>query len=109
MRTLSKLLLTIALIMTMSDAARAGDPKSYTISGYTREWQGSYATPDKDRHRVNVTRVEVSDDARSVRLHVDRVREEFVYEVTCGAIGADAKTPLWPTTGHYTMKRIPAP
>ncbi|MBT6157316.1 MAG: c-type cytochrome [Planctomycetaceae bacterium] len=80
---------------------------NYTISGYTRAWQGSYATPDSGRHRAEVTAAEVAEDGRSVRLKVNGLREGFVYEVSCGRIGTDAKTPLWPATGHYTLHQIP--
>jgi mono/diheme cytochrome c family protein len=87
-----------------TEAAKIG---GYTISGYTRAWKGSYATPDSGRHRAKVTGAEVAKDGRSVRLKVNGLREGFVYEVSCGRIGADAKTPLWPATGHYTLHRIP--
>ena len=89
------------------DRTAAAKTGSYTISGYTRAWQGSYATPDSGRHRAEVTAVEVAKDGRSVRLKVSGLREGFVYEVSCGRIGADAKTPLWPATGHYTLHQIP--
>jgi len=89
------------------DRAAATKKSSYTISGYTRAWQGSYATPDSGRHRAEVTAVIVAKDGRSLRLKVNGLREGFVYEVSCGRIGADAKTPLWPATGHYTLHQIP--
>ena len=88
------------------DPLAAADPERYMISGYTRIWDGNYATPDSGRHRVNVRNVSVSQDARSVRLTVDRLKERHVYEVTCDGLTPDDQ-PLWPTTGHYTMTRIP--
>ena len=84
----------------------AGDPARYTISGYTREWGGNYSTPDSGRHRVRVRSISVSEDARSVHLTVDRLQEQYVYEVTCNGLASDDQS-LWPATGHYTMKRIP--
>ena len=32
--------------------SKAGRPKYYDISGYTRVWQGSYATPDSNRKEI---------------------------------------------------------
>lgn len=90
------------------DRQTAADSERYTISGYTREWGGNYATPDKGRYRVNITEIVVSRDARTVRLTVDRLEERYVYEVTCEPITTDDQ-PLWPATGHYTMTRIPPP
>ena len=89
------------------DRTAAAKIGSYNISGYTRAWQGSYATPDSGRHRAEVTAAVVAKDGRSVRLKVNGLREGFVYEVSCGRIGADKKTPLWPATGHYTLHKIP--
>lgn len=89
------------------DRGQAALPGNYTISGYTRKWKGGYATPDSGRYKVSVTSVDVSDDAHTVRLHVDRLRTGYVYEVSCGRIDASSEKPLWPATGHYTMLRIP--
>jgi mono/diheme cytochrome c family protein len=89
------------------DHRAAADPKNYTLSGYTRVWQGSYATPDSGRYKVNVKSIDVSADGKTVRLHVERLKQGYVYEVTCGRIGTDAKVDLFPATGHYTLHRIP--
>ena len=86
----------------------AGKASSYTIYGYTRKWQGGYATPDSERHRVNVESAKISSDMKRVRLKVDVLREGFVYEVGCGRIANTPDGGLWPATGHYTMTRIPA-
>ncbi|MDG2388095.1 MAG: c-type cytochrome [Planctomycetaceae bacterium] len=79
---------------------------NYQISGYTREWSGSYATPDKDRHRADITKAVLSEDRKTVDLIVMGRREGFVYEVTAQNLqmGEDS---LWPETGHYTLHRIP--
>jgi mono/diheme cytochrome c family protein len=88
------------------DPSAAIVASNYQISGYTREWSGSYATPDKDRHRAEVKLVAVSADGLFVRLKVEGLREGFVYEVTAQNLqtGEDS---LWPETGHYTLHRIP--
>lgn len=80
---------------------------NYTISAYTRKWQGTYATPDSDRHQVAVTKATVSDDGRRVVLQTDKLRIGYVYEVSCGKIGTDRAVALWPATGHYTVNRVP--
>jgi hypothetical protein len=80
--------------------------ENYSVSGYTREWSGSYATPDKDRHRADVTSAKISEDGRTVDLVVDGRREGYVYEVTAQNL-SKSDAPLWPETGHYTLHRIP--
>ena len=86
----------------------AGNPERYVISGYTRKWSGNYATPDNGRHRVEIKNISVSEDARHVRLTVDRLEAQHVYDVSCSHLATDDQ-PLWPATGHYTMTRIPKP
>ena len=91
------------------DESAAQDLNGYSISGYTRTWSGNYASDDSGRYRVNVKSIEVSPDRKTVRLHVDRIKPDFVYEVTCGKLNpTEPAKPLWPSTGHYSMHRIPA-
>lgn len=90
------------------DPQAAGNPERYAISGYTRKWSGNYATSDSGRHRVKIRSISVSKDARRVRLTVDRLKERYVYDVTCNCLETDDQ-PLWPATGHYTMTRVPKP
>jgi hypothetical protein len=89
------------------DPQLAADVKNFTISAYTREWQGDYATPDSQRHIVGIKSVSATTDHRGVILQTDKLREGFVYELTCGKIGRDAAFALWPATGHYTVNHAP--
>jgi len=89
------------------DEAQATQPKSYNISAYQRVWQGGYSTPDSGRHKVNVTKAEISNDSKTVTLTVDQLRTGFVYEVYCSQIGSNKNEELWPTSAYYTMHNIP--
>lgn len=89
------------------DRSKAALATSFTISGYTRVWQGAYATPDSNRHTVSIHDITVSEDGRQVVLRTDKLRTGFVYEITCGKVGAESDAALWPATGHYTMNRLP--
>ncbi|HEY2253256.1 MAG TPA: hypothetical protein VGH74_19415, partial [Planctomycetaceae bacterium] len=88
------------------DKAAAVRRENYEISGYTRKWQGTYATPDSGRHQLAVESVDVAADGLSVVLHTPRQQEGHVYEITCGKIGLDGQ-PLWPAVGHYTLNKMP--
>ncbi len=91
------------------DQVAAARPENYTIACYTRQWQGAYATPDSGRRQVKIERVAATHDGLSVALDVDRLQENFVYEVTCGRIGPGAKTALQPATAYYTLNQfVPA-
>lgn len=87
------------------DRAVAARPESYSISGYTREWQGAYATPDSGRYSPAIREVTVTDDGRHAQLQIDDLRPGFVYEITCNL--EHEGRPLQPRTAHYTMNRVP--
>jgi hypothetical protein len=89
------------------DPQAAAQPTNYTVSGYTRVWEGSYATPDSGRYEPRVESVDVSADATTVTLHTSELRERYVYDVTCAAIGAGDNRSLHPAAAAYTMNRIP--
>lgn len=90
------------------DQVAAADPKSYAIQGYTRLWEGSYATPDSDLHQRAVTKAVVAGDRRSVELTVPDLKTGYVYDLSVTG-RLDAAQPLWPVEAHYTLKAIPAP
>eukprot|EP00913_Durusdinium_trenchii_P028308 g26536.t1 len=52
----------------------ATKPASYSISGYTRVWKGSYATPDSGRHTLKVTAAVLSKNGKYENA-VSRCRE----------------------------------
>jgi mono/diheme cytochrome c family protein len=89
------------------DRAAAANRENYEISGYTRKWQGSYATPDSGRHQLAVESLDVAPDGLSVVLHVSKQQPGHVYEIACGKIGPESQPALWPTVGHYTLNVIP--
>lgn len=85
----------------------AAKRENYEISGYTRKWQGTYATPDSGRHSLEIQSVEVAADGLTVILHCARQQEGHVYDITCGKIGPPGQVSLWPTVGYYTVNRMP--
>jgi hypothetical protein len=90
------------------DRAAAAKPENYDIAGYTRKWQGTYATPDSGRHKLEVQSLDVAPDGLSVVVHTSPALEWHVYEINCGKIGPEGQSTLWPATGHYTLNRVPA-
>ncbi|MBI3864671.1 MAG: c-type cytochrome, partial [Planctomycetia bacterium] len=89
------------------DKSAAAKRESYEISGYTRKWQGSYATPDSGRHQLAIESVDMAADGLSVVLHVTKQQPGHVYEITCGKIRRASQPVLWPAIGHYTLNVIP--
>lgn len=88
------------------DAALATKAEHYSLSGYTRVWQGTYETPDSGRYQPTIQSVTVSPDQRTARLKVDRLKTGFVYEFNCPKVFGTEEA--WPTSGSYTLHRQPS-
>jgi hypothetical protein len=88
------------------DAMLAASPEQYTLSCYRRIPRGGYETPDQDRTRVAVERVEVSADRRSVKLFVKPLRPTFVYDIAIGAIHGGKARPF-SAIAYYTLNEVP--
>ena len=85
------------------DAKTASTTTAYSISGYTRVWKGGYGTPDSGRYVPRIHNADVSSSGNIVRLKVDPLKAGFVYDISVDLPDAE----LWPSTGHYTLNRIP--
>jgi hypothetical protein len=90
------------------DKSAAAQARNYDIAGYTRKWQGTYATPDSGRHKLEIQSVDVADDGLSAIVHTSPQQTGHVYEINCGKIGPAGQTTLWPSVGHYTLNVMPA-
>lgn len=88
------------------DPRLAADPKQYTLSCYRRIHQGGYATPDQDRTNVQIQKIEVAEDKRSVRLYVEPLRPTFVYDIAIESIHGGKEKPF-PEVGYYTLNTVP--
>ncbi|MDZ4684715.1 MAG: PA14 domain-containing protein [Planctomycetaceae bacterium] len=88
------------------DDSLAAKPQAYTISGYTRVWQGEYATPDSARHNVTVKTATLSDDRRTVRLSLDGLKTGHVYDIAVGNVAGEKR--LWPHAAVFTLHKAPA-
>ncbi len=89
------------------DKSLAEDKSRYQISGYTRVWEGSYATPDTGRHVVEIDAAKLSGDGTTVSLTLSVLKPGYVYDVSISEIGTGQNRTLWPNIGHYTLHRLP--
>ncbi|MCG6157032.1 c-type cytochrome [Rubinisphaera margarita] len=84
------------------DGQTLREKETYNLVGYTRVWEGDYATPDSGRYRPAIEAITVSDDGRTIQLQVDELRPAYVYELHLAeSLG------LFPRSAYYTMNRIP--
>ncbi|MEZ6035606.1 MAG: c-type cytochrome [Planctomycetaceae bacterium] len=79
---------------------------TWSVQGYTRHWNGSYATPDAERYSLSPRGLTLSDDCMRVNVRVEPLKAGFVYEIGIHESVA-AEEGLWPAEGFYSMKAVP--
>jgi hypothetical protein len=97
------------------DAVSAGDAENWDAAQYTYAYAGKHHAPEKDRDQkvagpaVRVTKAVVSDDRRSVRLHIEGCQPLHVIMVRALDVKSAKGRKLHHDTFHYTFNQIPAP
>lgn len=90
------------------DRARAEDPASYSVAGFTYLWHQAYGSAPVNRLGCPVRKVVVAPDGRSVRLANVCLREGYIHEVKASGLRAAASgETLLHDTAYYTLNRLP--
>jgi mono/diheme cytochrome c family protein len=90
------------------DPRSARESTSYTIEHYRYEYSGDYGSPELDRTRLTVDRVELSSDGRSVDLTTSPLVEGRVYLINAGGVNSVKGETLVHAVGAYTLNEIPS-
>jgi glucose/arabinose dehydrogenase/mono/diheme cytochrome c family protein len=85
----------------------AHDPAAYQIEHYRYEYTGAYGSPELDRTRVSIERVEVSADGRSADLITTPLVKDRVYMIQPRGVRSATGEPLVHAMGAYTLNEIP--
>lgn len=88
-------------------AETARDPASYRIESYRYEYTGAYGSPELDRARLAIERVEVAADGRSADLVTGPLVPERVYLLQARGVRSPAGEPLVHPVGAYTLNEVP--
>jgi cytochrome c551/c552 len=86
----------------------AADPASYRVAHYRYEYTGAYGSPELDRTRVPVERVEVAGDGRSAVLYTAALVRDRVYAISAPGVRSRQGERLVHPTGVYTLNEVPA-
>jgi mono/diheme cytochrome c family protein len=96
----------VTFFQPIRDESPMSTAATWSVQGYTRHWNGSYATPDSERYRLSPDDLTLSDDHTRVNLRVEPLKAGFVYEIGINESVA-AEEGLWPAEGFYSMKVVP--
>lgn len=89
------------------DAATAANVASYQITDFTYQYHRLYGSPIIERQNPAVTRVHVADDGRSVRLHVEGLREGFINEIKVEGVRSTEGHGVLHPVAYYTLNHLP--
>jgi uncharacterized cupredoxin-like copper-binding protein len=90
------------------DKKTAANPDNYEISSFIYKYHPVYGSPVVNTQEHLVHAAVVSKDGRSVRLVVDSLRENYIFEVKLSPIRAyEDDIPLLHDAGYYTLNKIP--
>jgi hypothetical protein len=88
-------------------AETARDPASYQVEHYRYEYTAAYGSPELERTRVAIERIDVRSDRRAVDLITSSLVKDRVYAISAGGIRSEADEPLVHATGVYTLNEVP--
>jgi len=85
----------------------ARDRAAYQIEHFRYEYTGAYGSPELDRTRVPIERVDVSADGRSADLVTAPLVKDRVYMIQPRGVRSATGEPLVHPMGAYTLNEIP--
>lgn len=89
------------------DVATATNINNYSVTDFTYRYDSIYGSPVINRQNKTITRIEIAEDAMSVRLYVDGLREGFINEIDVqGVLSAGGSNILHPR-GYYSLNYLP--
>ena len=95
------------LCMTATvDVSQATQLGNYRLQSYRRIATASYGGDDLDRRTEQIQSIDVSKDRTFVDLHLEEMREGYVYELRIGNMFGKNKL-TYPPLAHYTLHRKP--
>lgn len=81
--------------------------EAFTLKSYTYKYQQAYGSPEVDTKNVPITRITITPDNLSARLHCTNLRQGYVHELQSTAIRSSNDESLLHPDGYYTLNRIP--
>jgi hypothetical protein len=89
------------------DPKIAADPATYAMTSYTYLFHQKYGSDEIDTQPITITQANVSDDALSVELTCQGLREGYVHELNLPNLRSQSNLPLRRNAAYYTLNKIP--
>ena len=89
------------------DRASAANPESYSITDFTYLYHHLYGSPAIDQQERAIYKVEVDQEGLTAILHVEGLREGYIYEISGPGVRSKVGQPLIHPTAYFTLNQIP--
>jgi azurin len=89
------------------DRALAADPENYELTSFTYHYHSDYGSEIINQEEPHVTRVQVKENGRSVRIAADSLRPGYIHEINLQDLTSASGVPLLHDVGYYTLNHIP--
>ncbi len=90
------------------DRESAANLSSYVMNSHTYLYHSTYGSEEIQKRRHELQKADVSQDGRTVRLHVSNLRPLFVHELVASGVRSSKGELLLHPEAWYTLNRIPA-
>jgi len=89
------------------DGTTAMAREALSLSSYTYIYHEKYGSDEVDAKPVEIVKVELGSERRSLRLHCAGLREGYVHELHLAGVKSSAGEPLVHAEAYYTLNRLP--
>ena len=89
------------------DPKTAADLASYKMQTFTYIYRADYGSPEVDKTKPELTKVEVAPDNKSVKLHVNGLQIGHIHDLQIPGLRSATGLPLLHRSAYYTLNYIP--
>lgn len=89
------------------DSESAKQIASYSMKTFTYIYQADYGSPEVDPTTPTITKVELGNDQKSVRLYVDGLQRGHIHHLVASGVKAQDGNKLLHADAYYTLNYIP--
>ncbi|MGY8767182.1 MAG: DUF7133 domain-containing protein [Pirellulales bacterium] len=89
------------------DPEVAALPETYNITTYTHIYAGFYGSPEVDHTTATVNKVDVSEDAMEVQVHLNKLAEGHIHDFDLSNMKSKESENLLHKRAYYTVNEIP--
>jgi hypothetical protein len=82
------------------------DPKNFAVQSYHYPYGPNYGYPKTDIKKIETTKVEISVDGTSIRLHMPNLEKRKVYQFEVSGIHDVKGRPLRNPIAYYTLNEL---